>query len=42
LPNPALANCSTVQVTRDGSTHREDTLFHVVKYFNRQSQITGG
>lgn len=42
LPNPALYNCSTVQVTRDGSAQREDALFHVVKYFNRQSQTTGG
>ncbi len=42
LPNPALSNCSTVQVTRGGSTQREDTLFQVIKYFNRQSQTTGG
>ncbi|MFN8459684.1 MAG: hypothetical protein U0401_34400 [Anaerolineae bacterium] len=42
LPNPALKNFSTLEITRNGSPSQEEVLFQVIKYFTHQFQATGG
>jgi hypothetical protein len=36
LPNPSFQNYATLQVTQNGTPHKEEVLFQVIKYFSHQ------
>jgi len=37
LPNPSLRNFSSLEINQNGGVQKEDTLFHVIKYFTRKN-----